>query len=174
MRHLITGQKLALMVTVLFGFIAILNVITVYCKVIFYNEVENDKLRIDKSIHSLYVQNAATMYFFHSLHSKSYEFKKMLHLIFSSGKLKASLVIYSLNLFCRLPSPFNKGSKCPTITNPSCKDSGSHSNSNLNNSRSSRSTPTSSDRNKAQLNQQNNNVTSGKFKSRSSGIQGTL
>ncbi|XP_052708110.1 neuron navigator 2-like isoform X6 [Crassostrea angulata] len=61
----------------------------------------------------------------------------------------------------RLPSPFNKGSKCPTITNPSCKDSGSHSNSNLNNSRSSRSTPTSSDRNKAQLNQQNNNVTSG-------------
>ncbi|XP_062586338.1 neuron navigator 3-like isoform X4 [Saccostrea cucullata] len=61
----------------------------------------------------------------------------------------------------RLPSPFNKGSKCPTITNPSSKESGSHSNSNLNNARSSRSTPTSSDRNKAQLNQQNNNVTSG-------------
>lgn len=76
--------------------------------------------------------------------------------------------------FCRLPSPFNKGSKCPTITNPSCKDSGSHSNSNLNNSRSSRSTPTSSDRNKAQLNQQNNNVTSGKFKSCSSDNQGML
>ncbi|XP_048766551.1 neuron navigator 3-like isoform X3 [Ostrea edulis] len=61
----------------------------------------------------------------------------------------------------RLPSPFNKGSKCPTITNPSSKESGPLNNSNLNNPRSSRSTPTSSDRNKAQLNQQNNNATSG-------------
>ncbi|XP_078326056.1 neuron navigator 2-like isoform X7 [Crassostrea virginica] len=64
-------------------------------------------------------------------------------------------------MLSRLPSPFNKGNKCPTITNPSCKESGSHGNSNLNNSRGTRSTSTSSDRNKAQLNQQNNNLTSG-------------
>ena len=67
------------------------------------------------------------------------------------------------HFFYRLPSPFNKGNKCPTITNPSCKESGSHGNSNLNNSRGTRSTSTSSDRNKAQLNQQNNNLTSGKI-----------
>lgn len=58
------------------------------------------------------------------------------------------MVIYRLNFFCRLLFSFNKGSKCLTIINFFCKDSGFYSNFNFNNLRSSRLIFIFSDRNK--------------------------